>query len=87
MNLALYVDRAAKKAARHEEPLAISRQVRDVASVHKTLWPVEEGGELIEGAILVGTAKVTPNTMEIEAMAREVDDVRAELPDQGPAGD
>jgi len=91
LNLAKYVDKAAKKAAEHRDPLEVARKVRDVAGVHQVLFPAEEGGEgLIEGAILLGSAKPTINPAEVEARAvegRVIDDVRTELPDQRPQGD
>jgi hypothetical protein len=86
LNLAKYVDKAARKAASHKDPLSVARKVRDVAGVHQVIFPQEEGEGLIEGAILIGRAKVTDNIAEIEEM-KVVTDVRQELPDQRPAGD
>ena len=36
----------------------IAGKVKDVASVHGTLWPEETHGELIDGGILIGTMNV-----------------------------
>lgn len=88
LNLAKYVDQAAKKAAEHKDPLEVARKVRDVAGVHQILFPKEDEGGLIEGEILIGTRQVTINTQEVEARAKEVEnDVWPELSDQRPGGD
>ena len=88
LHLAHYTARAAKKAAEHEDPLSIAGKVKDVAGVYGTLFPPEEGGDLIEGAILVGSIKVKDSPEEMLARAQVVeDDVRETLPDQGPEGD
>lgn len=87
LHLAQYTARAAKKAAVHEEPLEIARSVRDVAQVYKTIWPPEEGGEMVEGAILVGTAIVKDDPVEMLAEVEALEDVppspgTAKLPPQ-----
>lgn len=41
LNLALYSAKASKAALQHKKPLEISRKVKDVADIHKTLWPTE----------------------------------------------
>jgi hypothetical protein len=97
LHLAQYTARAAKKAAQHEEPLEIARSVRDVAQVYKAVWPPEEGGEMVEGAILVGTAQVKDDTAEMLAateilevrdqMSEVREDVREDISDQGPQSD
>lgn len=89
LNLARYVDQAAKKAAEHKDPLEVARKVRDVAGVHQILFPKEEDGGLIEGEILIGTRQVTINPEEVAARAKEIpnEDVWPELPDSGPGGD
>lgn len=81
LHLAKYVEKASKAASKSEKPLEVARQVRDVSQVYKTLYPPEEGGEMIEGAILVGGMKVKDDPQEMLA------NVRQELPDQRPAGD
>jgi hypothetical protein len=86
-NLAAYVKNASEKAAKHHDPLEVARKVRDVAGVYQVLYPPEEEGGLIEGAILIGGAQVTVNPEEVEARARMIDDVRTELPDARPEGD
>ena len=55
---AKYAAEAAEQAARHRDKPGIAGKVKDVASVHSTLWPEETHTELIEGAILLGTARV-----------------------------
>lgn len=87
LNLAHYVDKAAKAAVKAKEPLGIAKNVSHVAQVYKTLYPPEQGGELIEGQILIGAAAVTDNHAEMMAIAEEVSDVRQELSDQRPQGD
>jgi hypothetical protein len=80
VHLANYVEKASKAAAKHDNPLEVARKARDVAGIYQVLYPPEEQGELIEGSILIGAAKVTDDVKEIEAHVRE------ELPDQGPEG-
>lgn len=41
MNLALYSEKASAAALKEKKPLEISRKVKDVADIHKTLWPTE----------------------------------------------
>lgn len=67
LNLAKYVDNAAKKAAQSADPLEVARKVRDVAGVHQIIFPKDEEGGLIEGAILIGTEKVEIDPEEIAA--------------------
>jgi hypothetical protein len=88
LNLAKYVDKAARDAAKHKDPLEVARKVRDVAGVHQILFPKEDEGGLIEGEILIGARQVTINTEEVAARAKEVDNnVWPELSDSGPGGD
>jgi hypothetical protein len=70
IHLANYTEKASKQAAEHSNPLEVARKVRDVAGVYSTLWPQEEHSELIEGSILIGTAKVTDNPQEILALEK-----------------
>jgi len=84
VNLAHYAAKAAKRAVQHGDPLKIARNVRDAAAVYRTVFPPEEGGEMVEGAILVGGARVTDNPTEMLAAAEVIEDVREELPDQRP---
>ncbi len=41
--LSEYQVRAATEAAAHREPLKITRQVNDLASIHAKVWPEEQG--------------------------------------------
>lgn len=87
LNLAVYVDKAAEKAAKHSDPLEVARKVRDVAGVHQIIFPQEEEGGLIEGAILIGTQKPELDVEEIEKARLETEqiiDVRAEIQDERP---
>ena len=76
-----FVEKASMAAAKEKEPLKVAKQVRDVAATFNTIWPNNTESELIEGAILVGDAKVTDNVTEMQAHVREV------LPDGRPVGD
>jgi hypothetical protein len=87
MHLAEFTARAAKKAAKHADPLSVARNVRDVAHVYRAVWPEEEGGEMVEGAILVGTAQVKDDPVEMLAETVPLEDVREEFSDQGSQGD
>ena len=58
LGLSKYAAEAAEQAAGHRDKPGIAGKVKDVASVHSTLWPEETDTELIEGAILIGTARV-----------------------------
>ena len=87
LNLATYARKASEKAAKHADPLEVARKVRDVAGVYATIWPPGESEELIEGAILLGGMQPTVNVAEVQARAKEIEDVRTELPEQRPAGD
>lgn len=89
LNLAHYTAKAAKAAVKATDPLKVARNVRDVAQVYRVLYPPEEGGELVEGAILVGGAAVVDDHREMLALAEEVQeaDVRQEIPDSRPEGD
>ena len=81
VNLAHYAAKASKQALQVEDPLSHARQVRDVAAVYRTIYPPEDGGELIEGAILIGAGVVKDNPVEIQ---ERVIDVRENVSDQGP---
>jgi hypothetical protein len=80
LNLARYTHKASKAALQHEEPLKVARAVRDVAATFNTIWPGNEETSLIEGAILIGEAKVLDNVEEL----KEATIVREALPDQRP---
>jgi hypothetical protein len=84
LHLAEYTANASRKAAEHKDPLDVARKVRDVAGVFSVLYPPESESSLIEGAILIGEARVTPNPEEMLTLTA---DVRMELPDAGPKGD
>jgi hypothetical protein len=58
VGLSKYAAEAAEQAAEHKDKLGIASKVKDVAGVQKTLWPEETHPELIDGAILLGTANV-----------------------------
>jgi hypothetical protein len=58
LGLSKYAAAAAEQAAEHRDKLGIAGKVKDVASVHRTLWPEETHTELIDGAILIGQMNV-----------------------------
>ena len=58
LGLSKYAAEAAEQAAEHRDKLGIAGKVKDVASVHSTLWPEETHTELIDGGILIGTMNV-----------------------------
>jgi hypothetical protein len=47
LGLSKYAAEAAEQAAEHRDKLGIAGKVKDVASVHKTLWPEENQREPI----------------------------------------
>jgi hypothetical protein len=55
LGLSKYTAEAAEQAAGHRDKLEIAGKVRDVAGVHKTLWPEEQKHEqILNLAILTG---------------------------------
>jgi hypothetical protein len=65
LGLSKYAAEAAEQAAEHRDKLGIAGRVKDVASVHSTLWPEETHTELIDGAILIGMAEVVDAPEEV----------------------
>jgi len=59
--LSRYSAAAAEQAATHWDKLGIAGKVKDVAGIHKTLWPNESSGEeILQVGILIRTIPVTP---------------------------
>jgi hypothetical protein len=57
--LARYSAAAAEQAAQHRDKLGIAGKVKDVAGVHKTLWPNETAREeILQIGVLIGTTPV-----------------------------
>jgi len=55
LGLSKYAAEAAEQAALHQDKLGIAGKVKDVAGVHKTLWPKEQKHEeILNLAILTG---------------------------------
>jgi hypothetical protein len=55
LGLSKYAAEAAEQAAEHRDKLGIAGKVKDVAGVHKTLWPEEDRREeIINLAIVTG---------------------------------
>jgi hypothetical protein len=58
LGLSKYAAEAAEQAAEHRDKLGIASKVKDVASVHKTLWPEENQREpILNLAVLTGEFK------------------------------
>jgi hypothetical protein len=60
LGLSKYAAEAAEEAAKHRDKLGIAGKVKDVASVHRTLWPDEpKTNEILPGwRILIGAENV-----------------------------
>ena len=63
LGLSKYTAEAAERAAEHPDKLGIAGKVKDVAGVHKTLWPQEnQREEILQIGFLIG--KVHPVPLE-----------------------
>jgi hypothetical protein len=61
LGLSKFAAEAAEQAAEHQDKLEIAGKVKDVAGVHKTLWPEEnQPRPIIDLAILIGDRRATP---------------------------
>src|SRR6516164_73769 len=59
LGLSRYVAQAAEQAALHPDKPGIAGKVKDVAGVHKTLWPEESSqNEILQIGVLIGTTPV-----------------------------
>src|SRR5215475_10353743 len=59
IGLSKYAAEAAEHAAEHRDKLGIAGKVKDVAGVHKTLWPAESNpNEILQIGVLIGTSPV-----------------------------
>jgi hypothetical protein len=59
LGLSKYAAEAAEQAAEHRDKLGIAGQVKDVAGVHKTLWPEEpKTNQILNIGILTGQVNV-----------------------------
>jgi hypothetical protein len=58
LGLSRFAAEAAEQAAEHRDKLSISGKVKDVADVHKTLWPNQpETNQILNLGILIGTIR------------------------------
>jgi|SRR5215831_19690752 len=73
LNLAAFVAGAAKEAKRTKKKLPIAKQVRDVSTIFRNVFPAEKEDSLIAAAILVGSSEVKDDPVEILADARVVE--------------
>ena len=61
LGLSQYAAEAAEQAAEHRDKLGISHKVKDVADVHKTLWPSQpETNQILNLGVLIGNIRPTP---------------------------
>jgi len=61
LGLSRFVAEAAEQAAEHRDKLGIAGKVKDVADVHKTLWPNQpETNQILNLGVLIGTSRPTP---------------------------
>jgi hypothetical protein len=61
LGLSRYAAEAAEEAAEHQDKLGIAGKVKDVAGVHKTLWPVKENDStILQIGFLIGNANTHP---------------------------
>jgi hypothetical protein len=61
LGLSKYAAEAAEQAAEHKDKLGIAGKVKDVADVHKTLWPNQpETNQILNLGVLIGTTRPTP---------------------------
>jgi hypothetical protein len=59
LGLSKYTAEAAEEAAEHRDKLGIAGKVKDVASVHGTLWPEEKKtNQILNVGILTGAIPV-----------------------------
>ena len=59
--LSRYTTQASEQAAAHKNPLSISRKAKDLAGVHKMLWPQEnEREEILQIGLLTGEVHPIP---------------------------
>jgi hypothetical protein len=60
LGLSKYTADAAERAGESDGDLRLSRNVRDVAAVHSTLWPAEpNNGSIFNLAVLIGDKRPT----------------------------
>ena len=66
LGLSTYTAEAAEQAAVHRDKLGIAGKVKDVADVHKTLWPNQpETNQILNLGVLIGTIRpVKPDDPE-----------------------
>jgi hypothetical protein len=79
LGLSKFAAEAAEEAGEHPDKLAIAGKVKDVASVHSTLWPEERQESLIDRGILIGLQVPTENPDEIREF-RRLEIEKKELP-------
>lgn len=61
LGLSRYAAEAAEQAAEHRDKLRIAGKVKDVADVHKTLWPNQpETNQILNLGVLIGNIRPTP---------------------------
>ena len=58
LGLSKYAAEAAERAGGSDGDLRLSRNVRDVAAVHSTLWPTEAQPGILQVGVLIGQEPV-----------------------------
>ena len=62
LGLSKYAAEAAERAGESDGDLGLSRNVRDVAAVHSTLWPEDHNERgILNLGVLIGTIRPTPS--------------------------
>src|SRR5262249_25526641 len=72
LGLSKYTAEAAEQAALHPDKLGIAGKVKDVAGVHKTLWPTDHNDRgILNLAVLTGQYVPTEAPKQVEALEVE----------------
>ncbi len=86
LGLSKYAAEAAEQAAEHRDKLLIAGKVKDVASVHSTLWPEENQREqILNLAVLTGELRPRRTKPQFDAQTGEIinddeEEISKELP-------
>jgi len=68
LGLSKYTTEAAEQAAEHRDKLGIAGKVKDVAAVHKTLWPEENSpSNIVNLAVLIGDERPKRREKTVQA--------------------
>ena len=84
LGLSKYAAEAAEQAALHRDKLGIAGKVRDVAGVHKTLWPEEQKHEQILNLAILTGARRPERVFSYERNATDENQVKVQESPQLP---